>query len=349
MAHLRIVRREDLARAAGTAGPRDVLVVDLELLADDLAQQARRLAHALVRDQRIVAFDGLQCPGGVACDLDQQRRPRVFVFPVTLGLDAGAGVVKAKLATQPTRCARIARPDRIDQLANRSSDQRDRVLDCSGAEHRCGIEDLLHRLRDQPQLTGQFKRALEHQPLLAMQQKPRSEMDQARRVKPGMVDRQIKRDLPAQIKPHRVHRPLVRQPLAEGEQQNLGQEARRDRRTTVIRRVTLGEVLITHDPLAVLSQQRVDRPIRKQAPAPPRINENPAAVPSPRASPPRRYREHDNLQAKRYASERTEQHQNSHDFFSGFTNFRHSQGISPHCRCVGSGQPAPTAVVIAIA
>jgi hypothetical protein len=86
-----------------------------------------------------------------------------------------------------------------------------------------------------------------------------------------MVDRQIKRDLPAQIKPHRVHRPLVRQPLAEGEQQNLGQEARRDRRTTVIRRVTLGEVLITHDPLTVLSQQRIGRPITEQARAPRRI------------------------------------------------------------------------------
>ena len=98
-------------------------------------------------------------------------------------------------------------------------------------------------------------------------------MHQARRVKPGMVDRQIKRDFPAQIKPHRVHRPLVRQPLAEGEQQNLGQQARRDRRTTVIRRVTLGEVLITHDLLAVLSQQRVDRPISQQARAPRRIKE----------------------------------------------------------------------------
>jgi hypothetical protein len=105
-------------------------------LADDLAQQARRLTHALVRDQLIVALDGLHCPGGIARDLDQQRRPRVFLSPITLGPDPGAGVVKPKLATQPTRCAGIARLDRVDQLGHSSSDQRNRGLDRGGAEHR---------------------------------------------------------------------------------------------------------------------------------------------------------------------------------------------------------------------
>jgi len=141
MAHLRIVRREDLARAAGTAGPRDVLVVDLELLADDLAQQARRLAHALVRDQRIVAFDGLQCPGGVACDLDQQRRPRVSVFPITHGLDAGAGVVKA--STRPSRRAARGSLALTASISLRTAAQTSVTVSWTAAAPSIGVESRI--------------------------------------------------------------------------------------------------------------------------------------------------------------------------------------------------------------
>jgi hypothetical protein len=106
-----------------------------------------------------------------------------------------------------------------------------------------------------------------------VQQKPGAKAHQARRVKPGVVDRQAERNLPAQIKAHRFHRSLVGEAVAVGEQQHLGEHARRDRRAAMPLRVALGEILVANNPLAVLGQQRVDRLLRQQTRTPRRIKE----------------------------------------------------------------------------
>src|SRR4051812_33559908 len=64
------------------------------------------------------------------------------------------------------------------------------------------------------------------------------------------------------------------QPVAIRQQQHLGQQTRRDRRTTPPLRVALREVLVTHDPIAVPGQQRIDRVLRQQPRAPRRVKES---------------------------------------------------------------------------
>jgi hypothetical protein len=79
-----------------------------------------------------------------------------------------------------------------------------------------------------------------------------------------MIDRQTERDLPAQIPSHRFHRLLVRQAGAVLQQHHLGQLRRRDRRAPHPPRVALSEILVAHDPIAVLSQQREKRALRQR-------------------------------------------------------------------------------------
>src|SRR6188472_3766998 len=79
---------------------------------------------------------------------------------------------------------RIGRLHGIQQLAHPGPHQRHRVLDRGGAQHGGGIDDLLDRPVEQPPLTGQLERALEHHPLFTAQQEPGAELDQAGRVKP---------------------------------------------------------------------------------------------------------------------------------------------------------------------
>jgi hypothetical protein len=42
--------------------------------------------------------------------------------------------------------------DRVEQLANRGANERDRVLHRGRAQHRRRVEDLLYSTRDQPQV-----------------------------------------------------------------------------------------------------------------------------------------------------------------------------------------------------
>jgi hypothetical protein len=93
-----------------------------------------------------------------------------------------------------------------------------------------------------------------------------------------VVDRQVKRHLPAQIEANRLHRPLVGEPVAIGQQQHLGEQARRDRRAALARRVALGEVLVADDPIAVLGQQAIDRVLRQQIRAPRRVEQAPLPI-----------------------------------------------------------------------
>jgi hypothetical protein len=92
-------------------------------------------------------------------------------------------------------------------------------------------------------------------------------------VKARVVERQIERDLPAQVEANGVHRALVGEPVAIGEQQHLGEQAGRDRGPAVALGVAVSEVLVAHDPIAVLGEQRVDRLLGEQLRAPCSVEE----------------------------------------------------------------------------
>jgi hypothetical protein len=206
--------------------------LELELLADDLAQDARRRGDALVGDQLVVLLDRPQRPRGVERQLAQELHPRGLVLPVALRLLARLSVVEAKSRDEPVGGLGIGSPDCVDQLADRGAHQRRRVLDRRRSQHRRRVEDLLRLTGEQAELGREFERALEHQPLLAVEEQPGAEANQRGRVKAGVVERQIERDLPAQIEANGVHRTLVGEPLAVGEQEHLGQQAGRDRGST---------------------------------------------------------------------------------------------------------------------
>jgi uncharacterized lipoprotein YbaY len=101
-----------------------------------------------------------------------------------------------------------------------------------------------------------------------------------------VVERQIERHLPAQIEPNRVHRALVGEPVAVGEQQHLGEQARRDRGAALALGVALAEVLVADDPIAVLGEQRVDRVLGDQLRTPRRVEEPPLPIRRREHSPP---------------------------------------------------------------
>ena len=145
------------------------------------------------------------------------------VLPITLRLQPRPRVVEAKPTPELPGGPGVRTLDRVEQLANTGADERDRVLHRGGAQHRRRVEDLLDRSAEQAKLARQLERALEDDPLLAVQKQTRPELDQARRVEALVVERQPERDLPAQIEAHRLHRLPVRQTAAVGEEQDLGE------------------------------------------------------------------------------------------------------------------------------
>ena len=286
VAHLGVVRGDDLPRPAAVPRPRPSLVV---VGARTPGRRSRATAARPRRPPRQRRAPGRARRPAARAGRRWRPRPASLRGRLVVPVRRPASRAGARSRTPTPRAA--ARPrrassarDGVDQLAHRGADQRDRVLDRRRAEHRRGVDDLLDRALQQPELGGQLERALEHDPFLAVQQQPRAELDQARRVKPGMIDRQIQRDLPAQIKPQRLHRAPVREPVAIGQQQHLGQQARRDRRAPPARRIALGEVLVADDPIAVLGQQRVDRALRPTAPRTTPRQRTPADVRSRQAS-----------------------------------------------------------------
>jgi uncharacterized lipoprotein YbaY len=94
----------------------------------------------------------------------------------------------------------------------------------------------------------------------------------------GVVERQVERHPPAQIEANRLHRSLVGEAVPVGEQQHLGQQARRDRGAAPALRVALREVLVADDPIAVLGEQRIERALRQQLRAPRRVEKAPLPI-----------------------------------------------------------------------
>ena len=131
-------------------------------------------------------------------------------------------------------------------------------------------------------------------------------------MKARVVDREIERVLPAQVEAQRIHRALVGEALAVGEQHYLREQARRDRGAPARLRVALGEVLVGDDPLAVLGEQGVDRLLRDERPADARVEEallRPIHYLQHPATSPKQ----PDLQEETYGSGRME----AKDFFSG--------------------------------
>src|SRR5712692_10735517 len=166
------------------------------------------------------------------CHLRQKLHASIPVLPTTLRLHPRPGIVAAKPASELLGSLRVRNLDRIEQLANRTANQRRRVLHRRGAEHRRRVEDLLDLPADQAKLGRELERALEDDPLLAVQEQARPELDQARRVEALVVERQTQRNLPAKIEAHRLHRLPVRKTAAVGEQQDLGERTGRNRGPT---------------------------------------------------------------------------------------------------------------------
>jgi len=261
-----------ICRPRRPRGARKLLIVaGLELLADDLAQKPRRRRDPLVLDQLVVLLDCPQRTRRVDRDLTQQLHPGSPVLPVAGRLSARLAVVKAKPRAESVGALAIGDVHRVDQLSDSRAHERRGVLHRRRSQHRRRVEDLLRRPRDQPELARQLERPLEDESLLAVQQQPGTEANQRARMKAGVVNRQVERDLEAQVKAHRVHRALIREPVAVGEQQHLGEHARRDRRPPLRTRIALREVLVADDPITVLSKQRIDRALRQQIRTPCRI------------------------------------------------------------------------------
>ena len=275
MAHLGIVGGKDLAPAPSSTHSRDIVACDLKLLADDLAQDARRLSDPRRRHQRLVRLDRSQRALGIACHLGEQPHASIPVLPITRRLHPRPRVVEAKPAPKPLGSLRVRKLDRIEQLANRTANERRRVLHRRGAEHRRRVEDLLDLPADQAKLARELERALEHDPLLAIQEQARPELDQTRRVEALVVERQTERDLPAQIEAHRLHRLPVRKTAAVGEEQDLGERTGRNRGPPTALRVAVGEVAVTDDPLTVLGEQTVKGIARHHVAAPTRVEQPP--------------------------------------------------------------------------
>ena len=102
VAHLGILGGDDPAAPAAAAGARELAVARLELLADDLAQEARRRRDALVAARLAVLLDRPQRPRGVERQLAQELHPRGLVPPVAARLSARLSAVEAQPAESPS-------------------------------------------------------------------------------------------------------------------------------------------------------------------------------------------------------------------------------------------------------
>jgi hypothetical protein len=231
-----------------------------------------------VLDQLVVSLDRSQRALGVPCNLGQERLAGGLVLPVAVRLYARARIVEAKPRGEPLGGPFVARPDRVEQPSDPRADQGRSVLDRGGAEHRRRVDDPLRLPLEQAELRGQLERALEHEPLLAVEQQPGAKTHQARRMKARVVDRQIERHPPAQSEAKRLHRPLSREPVTVGQQQHLGEQARRNHGAATALRIALREVLVADDPIPVLGEQRVDRVLRQQVGAPRRVKQAPLSI-----------------------------------------------------------------------
>ncbi len=218
------------------------------------------LLDGVLGEQPVLSpLHGLQ---GALCVLGHARQHPLALgslAPAAVGLVGWAVVVELESIVEAARGVVVAGGDGVDQLLDARAHQAHCVLGGGGAEHRRRVDDLLGGGVEQPQLCGQRERVLQRQALFSVQQQASAKARQRARVPAAVVDGQTERDLPAQIPGGGLHCLLVREAGAVLEQQHLGQLGGWDRRTPETVRIAVGEVLVRHDPLAVLGQQSEER------------------------------------------------------------------------------------------
>jgi hypothetical protein len=222
------------------------------------------LPHSVLFEQPIRPLHGAQGALGVLGHAGQHPLALRSLAPAAVGLLGRPCVVELEPVVEAAGGVRIRALDGVDQLLDARAHEPHGVLGGGGAQHRSRVDDLLGRGVEQPQLLRQRERRLERQTLLAVQEQAGTEAGQRARVPAAVVDRQADCDLPAQIPGHGLHRLLVGEPGAVLQEQQLGQLRGRDRGAADALRIAVGEVLVAHDPLAVLGQQGEERTLRRR-------------------------------------------------------------------------------------
>jgi hypothetical protein len=264
VAHLRIDDRDDPIRPRATMQPRDTVIVDVEVLADQLAQQPVRRRDRLVVEQPVSVPDRPQRPLGVLGDAREHPLALGLLPPTAIRLLRRTRIVKRQRAIELARGPLIDALDGIQELADAVTDKPHRVLGGGRAQHRRRVDDLLDRPVEHPELLRDPQRALQRHPLELVQQQPSPELHQRRWMPAAVIDRQPERDLPAQIPRDALHRLLVRRARPVLQKQHPGQQRRRDRWPPHPLRIARREVLIAHDPLPMLGQQPKERSLRQR-------------------------------------------------------------------------------------
>ena len=141
VAHLGIDGRDDPVGARATIKPRDAIGVDVEVLADQLAQQTVRLLDALVVEQPVRALDRPQRTLGVLRHAGEHPLTLGLLAPATVRLVVRALVVELQTVSQPAGPLAINIGERIDQLAHPVANQPDRVL--GGRRPSIGMESMI--------------------------------------------------------------------------------------------------------------------------------------------------------------------------------------------------------------
>jgi hypothetical protein len=114
--HLRVVHGEDPVFGGATAQARDVVLVQLEVLADQLSQQRSRLRHRHGGSQLRDALERAQRPLRVLRHPRQQPLSRRLRAPLTVRLLARLRVVERKVALKHGSRLGILAAHRIEQL-----------------------------------------------------------------------------------------------------------------------------------------------------------------------------------------------------------------------------------------
>ncbi len=118
MAHLRVDRRDDPIWPRPAGQPRDPVLIDIEVLADQLPQQLVRREDRRVLKQPIGLLDGLQRALGILSHPAQHPLALALDTPPAVRLLARVLVVELQPVIQPTRGVLISTGDGISQLAN---------------------------------------------------------------------------------------------------------------------------------------------------------------------------------------------------------------------------------------
>src|SRR5215210_8386519 len=101
VAHLGVDRRDDPARRGSAMQPRDAVIVDVEVLADQLAQQSVRLTDALVCEQTAGLLDRSQGTFGVLGDPSEHPLALGLLAPPAVRLLARPAIVELQPVIEP--------------------------------------------------------------------------------------------------------------------------------------------------------------------------------------------------------------------------------------------------------